>query len=111
LNIEIEVPIRADVTLNSRLHWAEKARKVRDQRHATGWMLKQHKAPGLPAVVTLTRIGPRRLDGDNCQGALKGPRDAVADWLGVDDKDERIDWRYEQVTGRYAVRITVEAAA
>jgi hypothetical protein len=54
-------------------------------------------APG--TVVRLTRItGPRgkTLDDDNLRGCLKAMRDGVADWLGVQDNDPRITWRYDQ---------------
>ena len=50
----------------------------------------------LPAVVTLTRLGGKSLDGDNLQRAMKAVRDMVAAWLGVDDADKRIKWRYRQ---------------
>jgi hypothetical protein len=64
----------------------------------------------LPVVVTLTRIAPRRLDGDNCAGGLKHWRDGIADWLGIDDADPRVSWRYEQERGEYALRIRVQYA-
>lgn len=50
----------------------------------------------LPAVVTLTRLGGKSLDGDNLQRALKAVRDVVAKWLGCDDADKRVRWRYRQ---------------
>lgn len=50
----------------------------------------------LPAVVTLTRLGGKSLDGDNLQRAMKAVRDVVAKWLGCDDADKRIRWRYRQ---------------
>lgn len=59
------------------------------------------KPPPLPVVVRLTRVGsgPRPLDGDNLQRALKAVRDVVAEWLGADDADPRIRWRYKQRRG------------
>jgi hypothetical protein len=50
----------------------------------------------LPAMVTLTRLGGKSLDGDNLQRSMKAVRDMVAEWLGVDDADKRIRWRYRQ---------------
>lgn len=50
----------------------------------------------LPAVVELTRISPGYLDDDNLRGAFKAHRDGVADWLGIDDRDDRVQWRYAQ---------------
>lgn len=56
------------------------------------------KPPPLPVVVWLTRVGSgtRPLDDDNLQRALKAVRDVVAEWLGADDADPRIRWRYKQ---------------
>lgn len=64
----------------------------------------------LPVTVVMTRIAPRRLDGDNLQSGFKAVRDGVADWLGVDDGDARIDWQYGQRAGGpgvYKVEIEV----
>jgi hypothetical protein len=54
--------------------------------------------PALPVVVTLTRVGTgtRPLDDDNLRRALKAVRDVVAGWLGADDADPRIRWRYRE---------------
>lgn len=60
--------------------------------------------------MTLTRIAPRELDGDNLQSSLKACRDGVADWLGVDDRDPRVTWSYAQRRGAphyYAVEVQV----
>jgi hypothetical protein len=53
----------------------------------------------LPCVVVLTRIGGKQLDDDNLQRCFKAVRDVVAKWLGVDDADPRIRWRYRQRPG------------
>lgn len=47
-------------------------------------------------VVTLTRLGPRKLDSDNLAGSFKAIRDGVADALGIDDGSELIQWEYRQ---------------
>ena len=49
--------------------------------------------------ITLTRIAPRTLDDDNLAAGFKATRDRVADWLGVDDGDKRLTWRYAQERG------------
>lgn len=60
--------------------------------------------------VTLTRVSPRRLDGDNLASAFKAVRDGVADALGRNDGDSEIDWRYEQRQDRdYGVEIRIQA--
>jgi hypothetical protein len=101
--------------MNVREHWAKRAKRVRAEREATAWALSSAgRRPAVPAppapplVVTLTRVGPSNgLDDDNLAGALKGVRDEVAKWLGVDDRDRaRVRYAYEQERGReWAVRV------
>ncbi len=67
-------------------------------------------------VITVTRIGPRKMDRDNNIASLKASIDGIADAIGIDDGNERITWVYAQevkVTRpvQYAVRIRVEVAA
>lgn len=53
-------------------------------------------------------MAPRGLDTDNLQGSAKHVRDAVARWLGVNDRDPRVTWHVGQEHGRvYEVRIVV----
>jgi hypothetical protein len=64
----------------------------------------------MPCSITLTRIAPRRLDSDNLARSLKAVRDGIADAIGVDDGDPRLEWRYAQEQGavrEYAVRVEV----
>ena len=51
----------------------------------------------LPCDVTLVRLAPSAgLDDDNLRSSLKAIRDGVADALGIDDRDPRVGWHYEQ---------------
>lgn len=51
--------------------------------------------------VTFTVYRKRLLDvGDNGPSALKPTRDAVANFLGLDDNDPRITWDYQQIQAR-----------
>lgn len=60
-------------------------------------------------LVVLTRLSPRELDTDNVIGGLKAVRDGVADALGIDDRDPRVEWIYAQEkTWRRGVRIEIE---
>jgi len=62
----------------------------------------------LPATITLTRVGRRRMDGDNLQGSLKACRDGVAKSFGVDDSSGQYTWEYRQEIGKqYGVRIEI----
>lgn len=86
---------------NNRDSWRKRARRVKAQRLAA----RQRVAAcivgvHLPLVVTLTRVGARKLDSDGVPSALKAIRDGVADALGVDDgRDDLVQWRYAQQFG------------
>lgn len=113
--IEFLVPIRTANGLNARLHHMARARKVKAEREAVGWLTKRYPAPAeRPLIVTLTRVGPSNgLDDDNLRGSLKSIRDAIAQWLGVDDRHARIvQYCYLQARDRdWGVRVRVEHAA
>jgi hypothetical protein len=67
----------------------------------------------LPCVVTFTRLSAGELDDDNLAGSCKAVRDGVADWLGVDDRDKRVQWRYSQgrcPRGHFGVNVRIERA-
>jgi hypothetical protein len=110
-------PLRLTGSLNSREHWAARAKRVKRERIETA---KAWRALAQPVrtgtghwVVTLTRIAPRRTDSDNLAGRLKGVRDQVAAELHIDDGNERVEWRYAQRKGvprAHAVEVTVETA-
>jgi hypothetical protein len=103
----IVVPIRTVPGMNVREAWHTRSRRVKRERAATGWLLTQAVRPALPCSVLLTRVAPSGgLDDDNLPGALKGVRDAVAEWIGVDDRHStRVRYRYAQCRGPWAVRI------
>jgi hypothetical protein len=70
---------------------------VKAERQATAWSTVGKKAPAVPCTVLLTRVGPTNgLDDDNLRGSLKGVRDELADWLGVDDRSPLVTWVYAQ---------------
>jgi hypothetical protein len=93
-------------------HWAKRASRAKAHRLQAWAELRALKSTGIivgPVAVTLTRIAPRKLDDDNLRGAMKHIRDGVADWLEIDDGDDRIQWLYGQEKGPAAVRIEVKA--
>lgn len=63
-----------------------------------------------PWLVTLWRVAPGKgLDPhDNLPGSLKHIVDEVASWMGVDDRDELVEWRTEQARGPWGVRVKIE---
>ena len=102
--VAIEIPgLALTSRSNERSHWSTRHR--RDKREAqavrsawraaglSGWTVP------LPVKVTLTRIGGKRMDGDNLQSALKAVRDQLAKLIGIDDGDARVRWRYRQKPG------------
>jgi hypothetical protein len=115
--ISVTLPLRTVSVMNFREHWRPRAKRAQGQRKVAAWHLggagvrrleAYYGEPG--ALVTLTRIAPRALDGDNLQSALKAVRDGVADALGIDDRDPRVTWTYAQEKGKpkhYAVRIEI----
>jgi hypothetical protein len=95
---EIHIPgFLPRINLNSRGHWASKASQIKKERELVGLALLagardlrgKHERVGR---VAMTRMSARMLDDDNCVGSLKATRDAVAEWLGIDDGDRRISW-------------------
>jgi hypothetical protein len=120
--IRVELPLALPSTANLREHWGDKAKRVKAQRAAVTLafrdasvrvglrMVAAEMSKGAKAVVTLTRVAPRKLDDDNLASACKGVRDSVAEAIGIDDGSPRIGWHYRQERGPVALRVTVEAA-
>lgn len=102
----ITVPIRT-APGNPRELWAVRAKRVRAEREAVAWLLKGRPKPPIPCSVLLTRVAPSSgLDDDNLARSLKGVRDEVAAWLGVNDRDRMtVRYRYAQSRGPWSVRI------
>ena len=106
----IELPLKIESVANKREHWAKKAHRAKIERAGVHLALKFNLRvpPSLPCVVILTRIAPRELDDDNLASGCKALRDGIADWLGIDDRDKRVQWRYAQAKGepkQYAARV------
>lgn len=81
---------------------------MKAEREAVAWVLIAQKParPALPCTVLLERIAPSiGLDDDNLAGSLKAVRDAIAEWLGLDDRDPRVAWKYAQRRGAWAVEV------
>jgi hypothetical protein len=108
------VPAKLVSEANQREHWAirQKRKKLQQRTVALTWI---HEGLGhsffFPMTVTLTRIGPRKLDADNLAGSMKHVQDQIARELGIDDGDSRIRWVYEQRKGlpkEYALEVRLE---
>ena len=116
--LPICIPLKtvSEGNASQREHWSVKHRRHKAQSTETTLALRCAWGPMVgtwttPCTITLTRIAPRVLDGDNLQGALKYVRDAVARWLKLDDADQLLIWAYAQRPGgvrTYAVIIHLE---
>lgn len=113
--VEFTVPVR--VLTNTREHWAKKAKRIADERGWTRWATRaatNRCSMEPPYRVSVTRVYPNRgkaMDAQNLPDALKAVIDGIADELGIDDGDERIEWVWGQEVGdEYAVRVRIEEA-
>lgn len=111
--IRIELPLKTVSLLNMREHWrANATRKALHRRTVSlAFIAAKAAAPELPVTVTLTRVSPGTLDEhDNLPSAFKHVVDGVASWLGIDDADPRVTWRYAQqkcARGKFGVIVEV----
>lgn len=110
------LPIKIVSTANLREHWSKRAKRAKLHRESMVLALtaEVRARPAMPCIVTLTRIAPRELDDDNLASGMKAARDGVADWLGIDDRDPRVTWRYAQKPGapkEYAVEVSFAECA
>lgn len=111
LTLVFEVPVDV-IGPNAREHRLETARRVKQERQAAlltakAFYVRPMRAEEI-AKVTMTRLGPRRMDDDNLAAAMKAVRDGIADALGVDDGDPRIMWVPRQLTARSRRGVKVE---
>lgn len=110
--MKFTIPVKLVSEANLRSHWRAKANRAKFQRgqaYMAGYCAHLGE-PKRPVVITLTRIGPRKWDSDNLAISAKAVRDGIADALGIDDGDERLEWRYAQRKGRpkeYAVEVEI----
>jgi len=100
-------------------HWRVRQKRAKAQRSAVAlWAPRTANVPrdgsALPCTVELVRIAPRKLDSeDNDRMSLKHVRDGIADWLGVNDRDPRVTWRYNfrrEQPRTYGVEIIITMA-
>ncbi len=97
------LPIKIISEPNTNHHWSVKYKRGKEQKKQI-WLAFYNDQPKirLPCEVTLTRIGPRKLDEDNLIASFKAVRDEIADHLipgkkpGQADSDFRITWDYKQ---------------
>ena len=112
--IEVVIPLKTQNEANSRdTAWRGRHRRSKNAHRAVALVMSQFdpKSVKLPAVVRLTRMSFGELDDDGLRSAMKYVRDAVALWIGIDDKDV-VSVMYQYAQGfaprkTYAVKIEV----
>ena len=114
LAVEIEIPgwnLPTQINQSANRFARHAAVKAQRKRLALYWLAHVGRGPlqGPPYVVTLTRVGPRRIDSDNAVSAFKHVRDEIAARIGINDGDTRIAWLYRQERGPFSVRVRVES--
>jgi hypothetical protein len=111
--IRVFLPVRTVSLLNMREHFRVSAKRKAAHRHCVRLVMHGQPVPDLPVTVTLTRISWGKLDEhDNLPSAFKHVVDELAAWLGIDDADKRVTWRYAQkkgMRGEYGVVVEVFA--
>ena len=113
--ITITLAIRTVSEANAHEHWRLRQRRAKAQRSIAGVVVLatlrgagEHRVTP-PCTVRLTRIAPSSgLDSDNLAGSQKHVRDGIADALGIDDRDPRVTWFYDQERGPWGVRVRIE---
>lgn len=109
--IVVEIPgVHLVSEANQRGHTIAKAGRVRTQRTAVLQTLRTiaGDVPALPCRVAITRVSPGQgLDTDNLVGSAKACRDGVAEWLGIDDGSDVVEWFVCEERGPWAVRVEV----
>lgn len=104
----ILIPIRTKGS-NASEHWQIRHRRVKGERKHTAKVLMTAVRPQIPCRVIMTRLSFGTLDDDNVRVALKGVRDQIAEWLGVDDRHHtQVRYEYRQKRcprGQYGVEV------
>ena len=104
------IPIRLVSFLNERFHWRKLNQIKNRQKEATRLSMIGKEIPLPPLIITITRVGKRRLDDDNLATSCKYVRDQIAEIVGVDDGSSLYTWQYRQRTSadeQYGVEVEI----
>jgi len=101
----------AELSPNSRPHWAAKSRAAKSYRHACATLTRQAGVLSLPdgrLHVTIEFVPPdrRHRDRDNMLASIKSGLDGLADALGVNDSRFDLTVRVSDEVGGM-VRVSV----
>jgi hypothetical protein len=98
--VDVMLPLHLAPVGNRREPYWARARRTRREIAAVLGALDGRSPPPLPVVVLLVRVGWNRLDVDGLVASVKAPIDAIARWLGVDDRDRCLHWHLAQSVTR-----------
>lgn len=112
--ITFALPLKLVSEANAHQHWRVRQKRAKAQRHLAwahvcSWG-DRVRLKLVPCTVTIIRVAPREIDSDNLVGSAKHVRDGIADALGINDRDPRVEWIVRQEKGppkTYAVRIEI----
>jgi len=97
---------------NKREHWRAAHARHKKQKATIRKSLTVENIPRLmPVKITMIRVGKKKLDSDNLQGAFKYVRDAIADYFipgllaGRADDDPGLHWEYSQTKGLPSIQL------
>lgn len=123
-----EIPIKTVSESNRSEHWSKSSKRHRQQQFFVRAAFSIERKPiPMPCEITLTRISPRMLDGeDNLPSAFKWIKDEIGACIfpekvvmfrkkgggivknkGHADSDQRVTWKYVQEKGKIQ-RIRIE---
>lgn len=111
--VRIEIPIRIRNEANQHGHWRRKHERSTRAHEATNYAMCICRGllPSFPCRVTITRRGPRIMDGDGNVRACKAVRDEVANFAGINDA-ERYGWQWvclQEQSPEYSVQLELVA--
>jgi hypothetical protein len=99
-SVDAVLPLHLAPVGNRREDYFARARRTRREIAAVLRALDGFTPPPLPVTMLLVRTGWNKLDPDGLVSAVKAPVDALARWLGVDDRDPRLHLHLAQAVTR-----------
>ena len=97
--VTIPISLDARITPNSRAHWRTRHKIQQEMKHTTYTMMQAtgphtslHNAPHPLRLDYIIGLGYRRkeMDDDNAKASLKYVQDAIAGYLGINDKAMKV---------------------
>lgn len=84
--------LKLESEANAHTIWQVRHARVERQHKVVNTVLGLARRPPLPLRVVITRVCPTPLDSDNTTSSGKHVRDAVAKWLGINDRRPEVEW-------------------